>query len=130
MVGENGMLFHSTQATSHALQPIQVVVSISLQTSRSRCASLPGTEPAWPEIFCTRSVACPIPDNLRFLYLHKKALELGRIRIRVNDRGRQRVHQHARSFPFVLGDSAEAPVDGNADLKSFLAVNLHRLDAL
>jgi hypothetical protein len=32
MVGWNGMSFHSTQATSHALQPMQVVVSINLQT--------------------------------------------------------------------------------------------------
>ena len=33
----NGMSFHSTHATSQALQPMQVVVSTSLQTSRSRC---------------------------------------------------------------------------------------------
>ena len=47
----NGMSFHSTQATSQALQPMQVVVSISLQTVNPRWVSSPGTVPAWPEIF-------------------------------------------------------------------------------
>jgi len=45
------------QATSQALQPMQVVVSISLQTVSSRCVPSPGTLPAWPEIFWMRSVA-------------------------------------------------------------------------
>src|SRR5208282_492050 len=50
VVGENGKSFHSAQATSHALQPMQVVVSTSLQTSRSRCMPRPGEGPEWPEI--------------------------------------------------------------------------------
>ena len=39
------------QATSQALQPMQVVVSMSLQTVYSRWVSSPGTLPACPEIF-------------------------------------------------------------------------------
>ena len=50
MVGWNGMSFHSTQATSQALQPMQVVVSISLQSFSWRCVPSPGTGPGWPEI--------------------------------------------------------------------------------
>src|SRR6266852_6147568 len=50
VVGENGKSFHSTHATSHALQPMQVVVSTSLQTSRSRCMPWPAEDPEWPEI--------------------------------------------------------------------------------
>src|SRR5260221_8905630 len=56
-VAENGMSFHSTHATSHALHPMHVVVSISFATVNCRCVSSPGTLPAWPLIFCTRSVA-------------------------------------------------------------------------
>ncbi len=48
--GAKGMSFHSTQATSQALQPMQVVVSTSLQTSRSRCMPWPGEGLVWPEI--------------------------------------------------------------------------------
>jgi hypothetical protein len=44
------MSFHSTHATSHALQPMHVVTSMYLQTSFSRWAPAPGTLPAWPEI--------------------------------------------------------------------------------
>src|SRR5207249_8944234 len=50
-VSPNGRSFHSMQATSQALQPMQVVVSMSLHTVYSRCVSSPGTLPAWPEIF-------------------------------------------------------------------------------
>jgi hypothetical protein len=51
VVGENGMLFHSTHATSQALQPMHVVVSINLQTASSRCVSRPGTLPGCALIF-------------------------------------------------------------------------------
>src|SRR5208337_4775313 len=56
VVGVNGMSFHSTQATSQALQPMQVVVSTSLQTSRSRCMPKPGEGLVWPEIITACSV--------------------------------------------------------------------------
>jgi hypothetical protein len=39
------------QATSQALQPMQVVVSMSLQTMGSRWVPSPGILPACPEIF-------------------------------------------------------------------------------
>src|SRR6266404_6060018 len=50
VVSRNGCKFHSTQATSQALQPIHVVTSTNLQTSNARCAPCPGTVPTWPEI--------------------------------------------------------------------------------
>src|SRR5260370_39860576 len=49
--------FHSRQATSHALQPMQVVVSMSLQTCSARFTPSPGTGPGWPEILTISSVA-------------------------------------------------------------------------
>src|SRR5206468_1244610 len=42
-VSPNGRSFHSMQATSQALQPMQVVVSMSLQTVYSRWVPSPGT---------------------------------------------------------------------------------------
>src|SRR5216683_4894417 len=50
VVSWNGLLFHSTHATSHALQPMHVVTSMYLQTSSSRETPSPGTGPEWPEI--------------------------------------------------------------------------------
>src|SRR5262245_58481674 len=44
-VSWNGMSFHSTHATSHALQPMHVVTSTYLQTSSCRCTPVPGAGP-------------------------------------------------------------------------------------
>src|SRR5260370_42251454 len=49
--------FHSRQATSQALPPMQVVVSLSLQTCSARFTPSPGTGPACPEILTISSVA-------------------------------------------------------------------------
>src|SRR6266436_1833444 len=76
VVSANVYPFHSRQATSHALQPMQVVVSTSLQTCSARSTPAPGTVPAWPEIFTICSAAWLIP--LCLFDLHKKALELRR----------------------------------------------------
>src|SRR5207245_6764940 len=46
----NGMSFHSTHATSQALQPMHVVTSMYLQTSSSRWTPRPGTVPECPEM--------------------------------------------------------------------------------
>ena len=66
------MSFHSTQATSHALQPIQIVVSISLQTSGSRCTSKPGEGPECPEIclICSvlRSLMLAVRSQLHYAF--------------------------------------------------------------
>src|SRR6266446_8607016 len=59
------MSFHSTHATSHALQPMQVVTSMYLQTSSSRCTPSPGAAPVWPEL----NLICSLPvgmDQLLF----------------------------------------------------------------
>jgi hypothetical protein len=45
------------QATSQALQPMQVVVSISLATSRSRLRPTAGVGPGWAEILTTSRLA-------------------------------------------------------------------------
>ena len=50
------MSFHSTQATSQALQPMHVVTSMYLQTSSCRCTPAPGVLPEWPEICLIWSV--------------------------------------------------------------------------
>src|SRR6185295_6148156 len=107
------MSFHSTHATSHALQPMQVVTSMYLQTSSSRWTPRPGTLPACPEIdlICRMPVAktplhhrgrgghggppCPpwlIAEPLRFLHLHQKPLELGRVGVGIDHRRRQQIH--------------------------------------
>src|SRR3981081_4277619 len=56
----NGMSFHSTQATSHALQPMQVVTSMYLQTSSSRWTPSPGVGTIWPEL----SLICSVPVGM------------------------------------------------------------------
>src|ERR1700730_4064397 len=117
------------QATSQALQPMQVVVSMSLHTVYSRWVSSPGMLPAWAEIFWMRSVACLMTRSL-FLNLHEETLELGCVGVGVDDRGGESVGERFRCFAFVLGDTSIAPMEGDSDLVSLLAVDLHRLDAL
>src|SRR6476661_79196 len=56
----NGMSFHSTHATSHALHPMQVVTSMYLQTSSSRCTPRPGTVPECPEML----LICSVPVGI------------------------------------------------------------------
>src|SRR5438093_1422911 len=85
VVSWNGYPFHSTQATSQALQPMHVVTSMSLQTPppSARLAPLPGTGPACPEIAFSSNAAVGITSS-RFLQLHQEALELRRVRIRID----------------------------------------------
>src|SRR5262249_54978555 len=128
VVCENGMSFHSTQATSHALHPMHVVVSISLQTVSCRCVSSPGTLPGCALIFCMRSVAWLISAPLRFLDLHQESFEFRCVLIGVQDRRRQLICQSSMRLVFVLSDAAIAPMDGNADLIRLLAGNHHVFD--
>src|SRR5215472_3648100 len=89
-VEAKGRSFHSWQAISHALQPMQVVVSTILQTCFS-CASRsipsPGAGPEWPEILWMRSVAWLINRPLRFLEFHEETLEFRGVGIGVDGRG-------------------------------------------
>src|SRR5207249_450481 len=126
VVGSNGLLFHSTHATSHALQPMHVVTSMYLQTSSSRDTPRPGIEPEWPEmaliwrvpvgmfichegtkarrILCTKTLRVFVsswPKQLRFFYLDHEPLELRRVRIRVDHGWRQQVHRRQRRAPLV-----------------------------
>src|SRR5271157_4619981 len=106
------MLFHSTQATSQALQPMHVVVSTSLHTCRSRCVSWPGMLPAWPEIFWMRSVAWLIAAPLRLLDLHEESLEFRRVGVGIDHRRRNQIRQRFGGLAFVFGNAAIAPMDG------------------
>src|SRR6516162_7280055 len=125
------MSFHSTQATSQALQPMQVVVSISLHTVSCRCIPLPGTGPGWPEIcWICNVVRSPIVRLLGFLQLDEEALELRRVSIGIDNRRGQQVHGGLRSSVYVLGNTQEAPVDRYANLIGLLAVHIHSLDSL
>src|SRR5438105_8221428 len=71
----NGYPFHSTHATSHALQPMQVVTSTSLQTPSPsvRLAPLPGDGPACPEIALTSSASVGMASS----YWAKRRQETG-----------------------------------------------------
>src|SRR5579884_2731594 len=130
MVGWNGMSFHSTHATSQALQPMQVVVSMSLQSVAWRCMPLPGTSPGWPEIFWICSILRSLISGLLcFLELHEEALEFGCESVGIDDRRCQFVHRGLCGLACVFGNTAETPVNRDADLERFFAVDHHRLDA-
>src|SRR5690349_6475260 len=107
------MPFHSTHATSHALQPMHVVTSTYLQTSSSRCTPTPGTAPEWPDI----CLICSNPVGTSgLLNLHEESFELGRERVRIDHRRRQQVRRRQRRASRVFRDAAIAPVDRDADL--------------
>src|SRR4026207_95583 len=104
------MSFHSTHATSHALQPMHVVTSMYLHTSSSRCAPAPGTEPEWPEM----ARICKVPLGMMALCLldfHQESLELRCIRIGIDDCRTEHVHRIEICPSGVLGDAAIAPMD-------------------
>ena len=106
------------QATSQALQPMQVVVSISLATCSWRCVPSPGGAPEWPEIFWMRRL--DMAQTL--LQLHQEALELGRVGVGIGNRGRKHIGAVQRGLAFILGNAPIAPVNGDADLVGLLAV--------
>src|SRR5580692_414490 len=130
------------QATSQALQPMQVVVSMSLQTVNSRWVSSPDTLPAWPEIFWMRSAAWLMDTSAYsettrefsassgLFHLHEEALEFRSIGIGVDHRRREQIRQRPRVLAFVLGDSPIALMNGEANRIDFLAVDHQRLDSL
>ena len=67
---------------------------------------------------------------LGLLDLHQESLELRRVRVGI-DRPSATTGSTSvfRRLALILGDAAEAPVNGNADLVGLLAVDHHRLDA-
>src|SRR5438128_1350727 len=76
-VGLNLGMLNGHPVTQY-LQPMHVVVSISLQTSYSRITPAPGTGPAWPEILRTSSVAWLILGSpYTFSILTRKPLNSG-----------------------------------------------------
>src|SRR3954466_11107348 len=132
------MSFHSTHATSHALQPMHVVTSMYLQTSSSRCTPRPGTGPGCAEInlICSVPVGMdyafftgPTDGPLDFFKLHHESLELGCVRVGVHHRRRQQVDAVPCRSARVFRDAAIPPMNGDANLIRLLAVNHHRFDA-
>src|SRR5690242_21176055 len=117
------------QATSHALHPMHVLTSTSLATFACRCVPAPGMGPGWPEIFWMRRVPLlmvlvappwPLAPGLWppscLLHLHQKPLELGRVGVGIDHRGRELIGRRQRRLALVLRDPAIAPVDRNPDL--------------
>src|SRR6202008_5204994 len=66
---------------------------------------------------------------LRFLDLHQKSLKFRCVGVGIIDRWRKNIRQRPGVLPLVLGDSAEALVDLEADLVDLFAVDHHWLDA-
>src|SRR5215831_7907445 len=65
---------------------------------------------------------------LRLLEFNEECLELRGMCVGVDGCGREIVRGVFRGFAFILADAAIAPMNGNADLVSQFAVNLHRLN--
>src|SRR5271154_5264503 len=114
---------------------MQVVVSTSLQTSRSRCMPWPAEEPEWPEIisacnalrsaiFRPHSVRmgaptrlCLVGPRLNFLDLYHEPFEFRRKSVWIDDGRRQLIRQSLCRTVFVFHYAAESPVNGDSDLE-------------
>src|SRR4029453_7507985 len=120
-VGTGPRSFHSWQAASHALQPMQVVVSMYFATTGSRRIPVFSPQSEAEERRISR-VWVGIAASLHFLELHQEGLVLGRPGVRVHGRGRQHVGEGSR----VAGVAGEAPMDRETDLPEVLAVDLQR----
>src|SRR5246127_2903442 len=117
--------FHSMHATWQALQPMHLVVSMSLATlpvydCRTLGSGMVVAERRTMSRDC-RAIVLP----LDLLDLDQEGLELRRLRVAIADKRRQRVGKVPR-----LREPLEAPVDRNADVVQRLAVHLHRAQAL
>src|SRR5262249_14948864 len=110
------------QATSQALQPMQVVVSMYFETvgMLRRPERLPRTEAEERRIsrFCTLMAAS---SNLLDFDLER--LVLGRPDVWFEHRGSQEVGEWPDAHP------REAPVDGEADLPDVFSVHVQRSEA-
>src|ERR1700741_2232999 len=87
--------------------------------------------PGWADIclICSvlRSLICP--PSLCLLELYQEALKLRGECIGIDRCGRQGIGQSLGGLAFVLGNATEAPVNRNANLEFFFAVDLHGTDA-
>src|SRR5438093_7754958 len=110
--------FHSWHATSHALQPMQVVVSMNFETTGSWRIPVAPPERDAEERRISRLWAA-MAVLLRLLELDEEGLVLRRPGVRVTGGRRQQVGQR----PGVAGLARKAPVDGEADLPQLLAVD-------
>src|SRR3984885_9226843 len=117
--------FHSMHATWQALQPMHLLVSMSLATvpvyDWRTCGS--GVVVAERRAMSRDCSAIVIPLDL--LDLDQEGLELRRLRVAIADKRRQCVGKVPGP-----GDSLEAPVDRNAHVVQRLALHLQRAQAL
>src|ERR1039457_5293619 len=120
-VDSGGRSFHSWHATSQALQPMQVDVSMYLATVGTLLMpeGLPQTEAEERRIsrLCTLMVVAP-SRRLRF---EAQRLEPRRRRVRIHGGGRQEIRERT-GMPRVAGRIA--PVKREADLAKLVPVDL------
>src|SRR5271154_2632434 len=102
--------FHSMQATWQALQPMHLVVSMSFATWPVYASRASGSGRVVAERRTISKDCNDISSLLGLLDLDQKRFELGRLRVRVADRRRQRVGQESG-----LGHPHEAPMDRHTD---------------
>src|SRR5215472_3299106 len=69
------------------------------------------------------------PAALHLLDLYQKSLKFRRIRVRIDHRRRECIRKRLCRPAFIFRNAAEPPVNGDSDLESFFAVDLHRLDS-
>src|SRR5450759_1877636 len=126
-VDSGGRSFHSWHATSQALQPMQVDVSMYLATVGTLLMpeGLPQTEAEERRI--SRLCTLMIVASSRLLELDEERLELGRPRVWIHRGGRQESRQRS-GMPGGAG--RVAPVEGEADLPQLLPVDLQRKQPL
>src|SRR5450759_156381 len=120
-VESGGRSFHSWHATSQALQPMHVDVSMYLATVGTLLMpeGLPQTEAEERRI--SRLCTLMIVASSRLLEFDEERLELGRPRVRIHGGGRQEIRQRT-GMPGVA--SRVAPVKREADLPELLSVDL------
>src|SRR5437763_1328372 len=113
--------FHSTQAASHALQPMHVVVSMYFETVGigRNVERLPRTEAEERRISrdCNTAIVVALLSGL--LELQEEGLVLGSPRVRVHGRRSQGVRERAA----VSLGAGEAPVNREADVPHRLAAD-------
>src|SRR5262245_30047178 len=113
--------FHSTHAASQALHPMQVVVSMYLETTGTvRMPEwLPHTDAEERRISRACVVLIVVPLSC-LIELDEERLELGRPSVGVHGGGRQEVGERSG----VVRIAGVAPVDRKTDLPVLLAIDL------
>src|SRR5512141_1798429 len=109
-VVSGGRSFHSWQATSQALQPMQVEVSMSFATTWVK--RMPGEAAPAEAFFISSACVAMASSSLYLFYFHKEALVFRGKRVRIHDRRSDDVG-HGTG---LLAASKEAPVNGESNL--------------